>query len=513
MDLKFDDKRVADPAWVNATTAALIKRFPEKIAWFLERGYNPHFYQLWFHCSTDEQDRLCRWRSLVAGRRGGKTMSAGWEMAYYTQNPERWWQDAHGMVNQEDAWWWFLAKDHTVGLAGRLMFRQILKACGLQNRKDYQENKQEKFFEFSRARIDFRSAEDPSSLVGAGLNGIWLDESAKIPSKEAWEIVRPCLSDKMGMGIFTTTPEGKNWFYNEFHAEDKRGRSDISRVEYRSLDNTYFRKEEWDILLEEYHPLAFKREYMASFDAFAGRDLPGDWLHYYSWDDLPRVDGNPGAYNLDYYIGVDPAISMADNADFFALSVIGVPKGNANRAFVIESRSLHIPFAEQLDIIKEYQNKYRPVYIGIEDVAYQRALVQQASRLDSSPNVIGVPAKGSKAERIISMSPAFRLGKCLIQQTNKSFIDEWLDYDTTNKNAQDDVLDSVEIALRIAGVISEDPVEFEHGRVATVERPDAWIHRQAPKKLSPEDLAIALGETEYEYSYIQDTSEDAWYFD
>ena len=511
MDLKFDSPLVRDPEWVQKTTGELIKRFPHKINWFLEHGYNPHFYQLFFHCSTDSSARLCRWRSLVAGRRGGKTLSAAWEMAYYINHPEQWWRDAHGTENGEDAWWWFLAADHKVGLAGLITFRQVLRASGLLANKDYKENRQEKFFEFERGRIDFRSADNPSSLVGAGLNGIWVDESAKIPDDEAWTIVRPCLSDKMGCGIFTTTPEGKNWFYDEFHRDDKRLRADISRVEYRSLDNTYFRKEEWDVLLETYHPLAFKREYMASFDAFAGRDLPGDWLHYYTWDDLPRVEGKPGTYALDYYVGVDPAISMAEKSDFFALSVIGVPQGSANRAFVIESISKHIPFAEQLDVISEYQAKYRPVYIGIEDVAYQRALVQQASRLDSSPNVIGVPAKGSKAERIISMSPAFRLGKALIQQTNKTFIDEWLDYDTTNKNAQDDVLDSVEIALRVAGVISEEPVQLAGG-IATVHHRDEWVWKQQPKKLDPEELEEAF-EHDGAYASISDVSgDDGWYF-
>lgn len=514
MDLKFDEPQVKDPLWVSQKTATLIQRFPNKINWFLSHGYNPHFYQLWFHCSTDEQDRLCRWRSLVAGRRGGKTLSAAWELAYYTLHPEEWWIDAHNTHNQEDCWSWFLAADHKVGLAGLITFRQVLRAAGLQANKDFKENRQEKFFEFERGRIDFRSADNPASLVGAGLNLIWVDESAKIPNDEAWTIVRPCLSDKMGCGIFTTTPEGKNWFYNEFHADDKRVRPDISRVEYRSLDNTYFRKEEWDILLETYHPLAFKREYMASFDAFAGRDLPGDWLHYYTWDDLPGVENRPGVYDLDYYVGVDPAISMADNADFFALSVIGVPKGSANRAYVIESVSLHIKFAEQLDIIKEYQLKYRPVYIGIEDVAYQRALVQQASRLDSAPNVIGVPTRGSKPERIISMSPAFRLGKVLIQQTNKRFIDEWLDYDVGNKNAQDDVLDSVEIALRLAGVISEDPIELPGGQVATVHRPDAWIAKDLPPRVNPDTLEQEDDdETEPgTYDWIIDNSGDGWLY-
>src|SRR3954462_11181800 len=106
-DLKFNNDDLKDPAWVERHTATLIQRFPHKIGWFLDHGYSPHLFQLHFHCSTDESDRLTRWRSLVAGRRGGKTLSAAWEMAYYISHPAQWWLDAHGRGNNEDAWWWF----------------------------------------------------------------------------------------------------------------------------------------------------------------------------------------------------------------------------------------------------------------------------------------------------------------------------------------------------------------------------------------------------------------------
>lgn len=514
-DLRFDNPLLRDEKWVQHHTAQLIARFPKKVGWFLEHEYNPHAFQLHFHCATDDSERLSRWRSLVAGRRGGKTLCAAWEMAYYITHPEEWWMDAHGEENQEDGWWWFLAADHKVGLAGLITFRQVLKKAGLLPNKDYKENRQEKFFEFDRGRIDFRSADNPASLVGAGLNGIWLDEAAKIPTDDAWTIVRPCLSDKMGCGIFTTTPEGRNWLFKELHSDETLDNPDITRIEYRSLDSPFFKKEEWELLLETYHPLAFQREFMASFSAFAGRDLPGEWLEpFYTWDDLPRKEGktgnSPDCFDLDYYIGVDPAISIADNADFFALSVIGVPKGSANRAYVIESLNLHISFAEQLDKINEYERIYRPMYIGIEDVAYQRALVQQATRLDSAPNVIGVPAKGTKVERIMSMSPAFRVGKCRVQGTNKRFLDEWLNYDVNNKNAEDDVLDSVEIALRIAGVVSEEPMSYANDMKATVKSPDDWIRKDLPKKFDPETDNFEEYESE-DYSWILDTSDhDGW---
>jgi hypothetical protein len=52
-------------------------------------------------------------------------------------------------------------------------------------------------------------------------------------------------------------------------------------VEYRSLDNPYFLKEEWEAAKLDLHPMLFRQEFMASFDSMAGKELSGDWLKYY----------------------------------------------------------------------------------------------------------------------------------------------------------------------------------------------------------------------------------------
>jgi hypothetical protein len=42
----------------------------------------------------------------------------------------------------------------------------------------------------------------------------------------------------------------------------------------------------------DYHPLMFKQEYLAMFDAMAGVELSGEWLHYYVMKDIPRLPGS-----------------------------------------------------------------------------------------------------------------------------------------------------------------------------------------------------------------------------
>jgi hypothetical protein len=55
----------------------ILLTYPEKMGWFLSKGYAPHYYQALFHANTNNK-HLTRFRHLVAGRRGGKTLSAAW---------------------------------------------------------------------------------------------------------------------------------------------------------------------------------------------------------------------------------------------------------------------------------------------------------------------------------------------------------------------------------------------------------------------------------------------------
>jgi phage terminase large subunit-like protein len=280
---------------------------------------------------------------------------------------------------------------------------------------------------------------------------MWLDEAAFIASARAWEVARPALSNKMGLVITTTTPDGKNWFYDEFWTRTF-DEPNTGRVEYRSIDNPYFPSEEWKEVQRTMHPMLFKQEYLASFDSMAGKELAGDWLHYYELSAIEHLKREDGTYNMDIYIGIDPAISLADTADRFAITAIGVTK-DRHQIYLIDQWAGRIPFPEQVETIYEWFQKWRPRYIAIERVAYQAALIQQTMRLPGFPPVIPYWPKGKKHERILSMAPLFRIGRILIRKDHADFINEWVDYDSQLKNPKDDCLDSFEIALRGAGVV------------------------------------------------------------
>lgn len=442
--------------------ADVYQAFPEKFFWFASHGYFPHAYQTVFH-GAHRGGRLTPNRHLVAGRRGGKTLSAAWEVLFYALHPHLFHRDVHGIESARPLWIWVLTKDYPTGFASRQTLLDVMRQAGLKRGVDYVENKTERRIEFpvTGTLLQFKTAEDPQSLRGAGLDILWMDEAAFIPDSEAWDVVSPALADKDGCVITTTTPHGKNWLWEEFFdgaaLEDDRE----FRVQYTSIDNPYFKRAVWERYRKRYHPILFKQEFLASFEALHGIALQGDWLNFWTAgkaDPQAKVEsikqylGEDGRYNLDLYLGVDPAISLADRADQFAMAVIGITKDRV-QGFLLDTYLGRVDFPDQLDLIQTWLLKWRPQYVGIEANAYQRALAQQAARLDGFPNIVPIISKGQKNERILAMSPVFKTGKIRIHQTQKDFIEQWVSFDPEKKNQKDDLLDAVEIALGVAGVL------------------------------------------------------------
>jgi phage terminase large subunit-like protein len=151
---------------------------------------------------------------------------------------------------------------------------------------------------------------------------------------------------------------------------------------------------------------------------------------------------------------------------------------DSNQVFLLDQYAAKIPFADQLEKIQEYHIRYQPDIIGIESNAYQAALVQQAERLPSMPPIVPIFAKGKKFERIMAMSPLFRIGKVRIKHEHKDFIDEWINYDASVSNPRDDCLDSVEIALRTAGALLGE--SFLDPVPKSVDGVPDWVLRDRP---------------------------------
>jgi hypothetical protein len=65
-------------------------------------------------------------------------------------------------------------------------------------------------------QVHAQSAKIPDTLVGEGLSGVILAEAAKLKERVWTKFIRPTLSDFEGWALFSSTPEGKNWFYDAY---------------------------------------------------------------------------------------------------------------------------------------------------------------------------------------------------------------------------------------------------------------------------------------------------------
>jgi len=65
-------------------------------------------------------------------------------------------------------------------------------------------------------QVHAKSAKYPETLVGEGLSGVILAEAAKLKERVWTKFIRPTLADYRGWALLTSTPEGKNWFYESW---------------------------------------------------------------------------------------------------------------------------------------------------------------------------------------------------------------------------------------------------------------------------------------------------------
>lgn len=84
-----------------------------------------------------------------------------------------------------------------------------------------------------------KSAKHPERLVGEGLNGAIMAEAAKMKESVWSKYVRPTLADYNGWSIHASTPEGKNWFYENWQAGQDPSNDDWASWRIPSWMNPY----------------------------------------------------------------------------------------------------------------------------------------------------------------------------------------------------------------------------------------------------------------------------------
>lgn len=125
------------------------------------------------------------------------------------------------------------------------------------------------------SEIHLKGADNPDSLVGRGLKGIVIDEIARIRNHQRlWEeILRPSLSDYQGWGIFISTPQGKNYFWQLF-VKGQKNEDEFKSWQFKTSDNPFIPRSEIKAAQDMMNDRYFRQEYEASFEDYTGLVWP-----------------------------------------------------------------------------------------------------------------------------------------------------------------------------------------------------------------------------------------------
>jgi len=154
-------------------------------------------------------------------------------------------------------------------------------------------------FHDGKTRIIFASAINPESIESATAKAAWLDEAGQKQFKrEAWEAIQRRLSINQGRVLITTTLYGIGWLKSEFYDKGKNGDKNIDIIQFDSIVNPMFPKEEYDRARSVLPSWKFNLFYRGEYDKAAG-------LIYDSFDDACIIPRIPIYKEWPVYVGHD----------------------------------------------------------------------------------------------------------------------------------------------------------------------------------------------------------------
>lgn len=113
--------------------------------------------------------------------------------------------------------------------------------------------------------LSVKSADNPDSLRGSGLDLVVIDEAAQI-KEEAWTAaLRPALSDRVGGALLISTPRGRNWFYYLYLAGQDEDNYEFQSWQHMTETSPTVTLEEIASARSQLPQRIFEQEYEATF--------------------------------------------------------------------------------------------------------------------------------------------------------------------------------------------------------------------------------------------------------
>lgn len=321
-----------------------------------------------------------RFKVAAAGRRFGKTR-LGAALCMMTAG-------AGGR-----AWW--VAPTYPVAQVGwRLIRRMALQIPGAEVRQA------ERIATLPNGgEIQVRSADNPDSLRGEGLDFVVMDECAFI-HEDAWqEALRPALADRKGRALFISTPKGRNWFWRLWQRCIDDHDHEWHGWQLPTAANPYIDPTEIEAARLGLPERIFAQEFLAQFLDDAG----GVFRRVMDAATATPQDGMIGGH--EYTFGVD----WGRSNDFTAVAVLDTTTAE----LVALDRFNQIDYSLQLARLTALYERFRPRAIVAEANSMGQPLIEQLQAA-GLPVVPFTTTAASKQVAVDALALAFERGSLRI---------------------------------------------------------------------------------------------------
>ena len=243
--------------------------------------------------------------------------------------------------------------------------------------------------------IQVRSADNPDSLRGEGLDFVVFDECAFI-HEDAWqEAVRPALSDRLGRALFISTPKGRNWFWRLWQRCIDDHDHEWHGWQLPTAANPYIAPAEIEAARLGLPERIFAQEFLAQFLDDAG----GVFRRVMDAATATAQGGAIGGH--EYTFGVD----WGRTGDFTAVAVLDV----THSEIVALDRFNQIDYSLQLARLTALYERFRPRAIVAEANSMGQPLIEQLQAA-GLPVVPFTTTAASKQIAVDALSLAFERG-------------------------------------------------------------------------------------------------------
>lgn len=285
--------------------------------------------------------------------------------------------------------------------------------------------------------VDSRTlSREGEGVVGEGGDIVVLEEAGLIREKEQYSKVVRMTEGEWGKLIMSGNCIEKSVFENAYHDP----MFDKVRIGLdQAIKEGRFKQEDIDQKRTQTTKKDWKRYYLVEFpDAMEFAYFKPQKYEY-----LPK--------GLEYYGSLDPALGESKNGSLSGITVIG--KDENGQAYEVESIGEILTPDEAIRVIFNLPYKFQR--FGLEAVQFQRYFLKVIDEKSKSEGryipFIGINQKRKKEERIESIEPAVNTGQVLFKGDNILW-EHFQDY----PDCPLDVLDSLEMTLRIAGITGHE---------------------------------------------------------